>query len=64
MAHPSFPEQDEPFSVAMHKPNMWIDLPGWSPKYFPQQFVQYTNKLLKNRSLFGSDYPLIKPTAR
>ena len=61
MAHPSFPWQDEALSVATHKPNVWIDLSGWSPKYFPKQLVQYSNTLLKDRVLFGSDYPLITP---
>jgi predicted TIM-barrel fold metal-dependent hydrolase len=61
IAHPSWPWQDEALSVAMHKPNVWIDLSGWSPKYFPQQLVQYANTLLKDRVLFGSDHPLITP---
>ena len=61
MAHPSFPWQDEALSVATHKPNVWIDLSGWSPKYFPKQLVQYANTLLKDRVLFGSDFPLITP---
>jgi len=39
MAHPSFPWQDEALSVAMHKPNVWIDLSGWSPKYFPKNLI-------------------------
>jgi hypothetical protein len=55
------PWQDEALSVATHKPNVWIDLSGWSPKYFPKQLVQYANTLLKDRILFGSDYPLITP---
>ena len=57
IAHPSWPWQDEALSVAMHKPNVWIDLSGWSPKYFPPQLVQYANTLLKDRVLFGSDFP-------
>ena len=61
MAHPSFPWQDEALSVATHKPNVWIDLSGWSPKYFPKQLIHYANTLLKDRVLFGSDYPLITP---
>jgi uncharacterized protein len=61
IAHPSWPWQDEALSVAMHKPNVWIDLSGWSPKYFPPQLVQYANTLLKDRMLFGSDWPLISP---
>ena len=61
IAHPSWPWQDEALSLAMHKPNIWIDLSGWSPKYFPAQLVQYANTLLKDRILFGSDFPLITP---
>ena len=61
IAHPSWPWQDEALSLALHKPNIWIDLSGWSPKYFPPQLVQYANTLLKDRMLFGSDYPLITP---
>lgn len=61
IAHPSWPWQDEALSVAMHKPNVWLDLSGWSPRYFPQQLVQYANTLLKDRVLFGSDFPLITP---
>lgn len=34
---------------------------GWSPKYFPKKLVQYANTLLRDRILFGRDYPLIRP---
>ncbi len=61
MAHPSFPWQDEAISVCLHKPTVYIDLSGWSPKYFSPTLVQYANTLLKNKVLFGSDYPLITP---
>ena len=36
LAHPSFPWQEEALAIAMHKPNVYIDLSGWSPKYFPR----------------------------
>lgn len=61
LAHPSFPWQEEALSVATHKPQVYIDLSGWSPKYFPAILVQYANTLLKDRILFGSDYPVIAP---
>ena len=61
LAHPSFPWQDEAISIALHKPQVYIDLSGWSPKYFPPTLVQYTNTLLKSKVLFGSDYPLLAP---
>jgi hypothetical protein len=61
LAHPSFPWQDEAISVALHKRQVYIDLSGWSPKYFPPQLVRYANTLLRDRVLFGSDYPMITP---
>jgi len=61
LAHPSFPWQDEAISICLHKPTVYIDLSGWSPKYFPPTLVQYANTLLKHKVLFGSDYPLITP---
>jgi len=61
MAHPSFPWQDEAISICMHKPQVYIDLSGWSPKYFSPTLVQYANTVLKHKVLFGSDYPWITP---
>jgi len=61
LAHPSFPWQEEAISVCLHKPQVYIDLSGWSPKYFPPTLVQYANTLLKHKVLFGSDYPLLTP---
>ena len=61
MAHPSFPWQDEAISVALHKQQVYIDLSGWSPKYFAPNLISYANTLLRDRVLFGSDFPLITP---
>jgi len=61
MAHPSFPWQDEAISICLHKPNVYIDLSGWSPKYFSPTLVQYANSRLQKKVLFGSDYPFITP---
>jgi uncharacterized protein len=61
LAHPSFPWQDEAISVCLHKPTVYIDLSGWSPKYFSPTLVQYANTLLKHKVLFGTDYPLLTP---
>jgi predicted TIM-barrel fold metal-dependent hydrolase len=61
LAHPSFPWQDEAISICLHKPQVYIDLSGWSPKYFSPTLVQYAGTLLKHKVLFGSDYPLITP---
>ncbi|HXH24929.1 MAG TPA: amidohydrolase family protein [Vicinamibacterales bacterium] len=61
MAHPSFPWQDEAISICLHKPQVYIDLSGWSPRYFSPTLVQYANSLLKHKVLFGSDYPWLTP---
>ncbi len=45
LAHPSFPWQEEAISVCLHKPTVFIDLSGWSPKYFPPILVQYANTI-------------------
>lgn len=61
LAHPSFPWTEEGLAVATHKPNVYIDMSGWSPKYFPPVFVHYANTILKKKMLFGSDWPAITP---
>jgi predicted TIM-barrel fold metal-dependent hydrolase len=61
LAHPSWPWQDEALSICLHKPQVYIDLSGWSPKYFPPQLVHYANTQLKHKVLFGTDYPLLTP---
>jgi len=61
LAHPSVPWQDEAISMATHKANIYIDLSGWSPKYFPPQLVRAVNGPLRHKALFGSDFPVITP---
>lgn len=61
MAHPSFPWQDVALSIAGVRPNAYIDLSGWSPRYFPPQLVHHSNTLLKDKVMFGSDFPVIHP---
>jgi len=61
MAHPAVPWQEEQLSVALHKANVYIDLSGWSPKYFRPMLIQYATSLLQDKVLFGSDYPALQP---
>ena len=61
LAHPSVPWQGEAISMATHKANVYIDLSGWRPKYFPPELVRAAGGLLRGKVLFGSDYPLITP---
>jgi hypothetical protein len=61
MAHPGWPWQDEQLAIAMHKENVYIDLSGWSPKHFPALLVTYLTKLIPQKFLFGTDYPMLSP---
>ena len=60
-AHPSVPWQEEANSIALHKTNVFIDLSGWSPKYFPESLVKLIGGRLRDRVLFATDFPLITP---
>jgi len=61
MAHPAFPWQDEQLAMLVHKPNVYMDLSGWSPRYFSPLLIQYANTLIQDKVLFGSDYPALTP---
>jgi predicted TIM-barrel fold metal-dependent hydrolase len=61
LAHPSVPWQDEALSMAAHKANVFIDLSGWSPKYFTSQLVRQAGTILQDKVMFGSDFPALTP---
>jgi uncharacterized protein len=61
LAHPSVPWQAEAISMATHKANVYIDLSGWSPRYFPPELIKAAGGQLRHKVLFGSDYPLLTP---
>jgi predicted TIM-barrel fold metal-dependent hydrolase len=60
-AHPAWPWQEEMLAIALHKPNVYMDLSGWSPKYFEPSLKREINGRLQDKVLFGSDYPFITP---
>ncbi len=61
LAHPSVPWVDSSLSIATHKANVYLDLSGWSPKYFPPQLVRQAGTVLRHKVLFGSDFPVLTP---
>src|ERR1700724_2424108 len=56
-AHPS--ALDELTAVALHKGNVFWELSGWAPQYFPPQLKKDIRGRLKDKIIFGSDYPSI-----
>jgi hypothetical protein len=57
-ARPGWPWQTETIAVLMHKRNIWYDLHGWSPKYFTPDLKHEIPRRLRERIMFGADYPL------
>ena len=55
---PAWPWQDDMIAVMLHKPNVWNELHGWSPKYLTPSLKYDIPRRLKNRVMFGADYPL------
>ncbi|MBI4337648.1 MAG: amidohydrolase [Chloroflexi bacterium] len=61
MAHPAWPWVEEQIAVVLHKANVFMDFSGWSPRFIPKALVQEANTRLKDKVLFGSDYPFLPP---
>jgi len=56
-AHPGWPWTDEMSAIALHKGNVFWELSGWAPKHFPAQLKVDIRARLKDKIMFGSDYP-------
>jgi predicted TIM-barrel fold metal-dependent hydrolase len=56
-AHPGWPWTDELIAVALHKRNVSIDISGWGPKYIPAALKHDIPRRLRDKVMFGSDYP-------
>lgn len=57
-ARPGWPWQAETIAVLIHKRNIWYELHGWSPKYFQPDLKHDITRRLRERVMFGADYPL------
>src|SRR6202040_1015085 len=56
-AHPGWPWTDEMTAVALHKGNVYWELSGWAPKYFPPSLRTDIRGRLREKIMFGSDHP-------
>ena len=56
-AHPGWPWTEEMIAVALHKGNVSWEMSGWAPKYFPDAIKRDIKGRLKDKIMFGSDYP-------
>lgn len=60
--HVAWPWQEEMLAVLQHKANVYNELSGWLPKYFPPSLKREIGGRLQDKFMFGSDYPAIMPT--
>jgi predicted TIM-barrel fold metal-dependent hydrolase len=58
-AHPGYPWIDDMTAVAMHKGNVYWELSGWAPKYFPPSLRTDIRTRLQDKVMFGTDHPSI-----
>ncbi len=56
-AHPGWPWVDEMTAVALHKANVYWELSGWAPRYFPESLKRDIRGRLRDKVMFGSDHP-------
>jgi predicted TIM-barrel fold metal-dependent hydrolase len=55
-----WPWTAEMIAVMLHKPNVWIEFHGMSPRRLPDELKQEIRGRLKSRVMFGCDYPLLR----
>lgn len=58
-ARVAWPWQSEMIATALHKSNVWMELHGWSPRYFSDELKREIGKRLSKRVFFGADYPML-----
>lgn len=57
---PAWPWQDDMIAILLHKPNVFAELHGWSPKYFTDALKKEIRSRLRKKMMFGGDYPLFR----
>jgi predicted TIM-barrel fold metal-dependent hydrolase len=58
--HYPWPFIDEMTAVMIHKDNVYLEVHGWRPKYHHELFKRELNTRVKNKVMFGSDYPFFQ----
>jgi hypothetical protein len=61
IAHPAFPWEKEQLAICQQKGNVYMDLSGWMPAYIDEPVLHYAKTLLKDKVMFGTDYPMLDP---
>jgi predicted TIM-barrel fold metal-dependent hydrolase len=60
-SRPAWPWQSEMIASIIHKGNIvGYELHGWKPQYFPDELKDDLSYRLKDKAMFGADYPLFE----
>ena len=58
-ARVAWPWQSEMIAIALHKANVWMELHGWSPRYYPEELKREIGRRLRKKVFFAADYPML-----
>ncbi len=60
MAHPSWPYEDIAIGITLHKPNVFMELSSFRPKFYPDSIKKYLRtKFFIRKAMFGTDAPYL-----
>lgn len=59
IAHFGWPWYEESLAVVHRNPNVYFNIAGWAPKRIPDIIWSYIKGPVKDKVLWGSDYPLV-----
>ncbi|HVA38395.1 MAG TPA: amidohydrolase family protein [Candidatus Dormibacteraeota bacterium] len=59
-SRPAWPWQSEMIAILIHKANVWYEVHGWSPRHFTPELKHEIARRLRDRVMFGADYPLFR----
>ena len=54
----AWPWVNDMIATLLHKPNVWNELHGWSPKYLAPELKWDIGRRLQDKIMFGADYPM------
>lgn len=58
-ARVAWPWQSEMIAIALHKANVWMELHGWAPRYYPEELKREIGRRLRKKVFFAADYPML-----
>jgi predicted TIM-barrel fold metal-dependent hydrolase len=58
-ARVAWPWQSEMIAIALHKDNVWMELHGWAPRYYPEELKREIGRRLRKKVFFAADYPML-----